>query len=201
MHKFLLPAIVTFSLIFFSSSYAANKKFTSTINSSIISPIKLEVNLSEEMLYRAQNLPKKLSDRNGARLNSGFSGNGFYGDKELKKLISKLEVNIKNEFSKYDIKISDDAETVLNVTLLDAKPNRPTFSQLAKEPNLSHQSFATGGAEIQARLLSPDGRIIGNLNYKNYESDIKNSRYGSTWKDSKKAFYWFAVKSAKALKK
>lgn len=200
MHKFLLPAIVAFSLIFFSSSYAANKKFTSTINSSIISPIKLEVNLSEEMLYRAQNLPKKLSDRNGARLNSGFSGNGFYGDKELKKLISKLEVNIKNEFSKYDIKISDDAETVLKVTLVDAIPNRPTFSQLAKEPNLSHQSFATGGAEIQARLLSPDGRVIGNLNYKNYESDIKNSRYGSTWKDSKKAFYWFAVKSAKALK-
>ena len=74
-----------------------------------------------------------------------------------------MEVNIKNEFSKYDIKISDNAETVLNVTLVNAIPNRPTFSQLAKEPNLSYQSFATGGAEIHAELLSPDGKVIGNL--------------------------------------
>jgi len=49
-------------------------------------------------------------------------------------------------------------------------------------------------------LLSPSGKVIGKFIYENYETDIKNSRYGSTWKDSKRAFYWFAMKSAKALK-
>jgi len=200
MRIILVSIITTISLICYTSGYAANKKFINTINTSVTFPIKLDINFSDDMLHRAENLPKRLKDRNGSKLNSGFSGNGFYGDKELKKLISKLEISIKNQFKKFNIEISEDAETILSVTLVDAKPNRPTFRQLAKEPSLSYQSFATGGAKIQAELLSPSGKVIGKFIYENYETDIKNSRYGSTWKDSKRAFYWFAMKSAKALK-
>jgi len=71
---------------------AAKRGFDSTVTAPLSSAVKLEIVLSEDMLYRANNLPEKLSDRGNARSSrSGFSGNGFYGEKDLNRLTERLE--------------------------------------------------------------------------------------------------------------
>jgi hypothetical protein len=152
------------------------------------------------MAHRANNLPEKLSDRSNARsYNSGFSGNGFYGDRDLERLTKRLQSNLEKKFKKKGIEISDTASTVLRITIEDAKPNRPTFRQLSKEPGLSYQSFSNGGAELQAELIAAGGESLGTMSYRFYENDIRNAQYGGTWGDAHRAFGRFASKAAKTL--
>jgi len=87
----------------------------------------------------------------------------------------------------------------LRVKIADAKPNRPTFGQLSKQPNLSFRSLGTGGAELEGELIAAGGRSLGTMNYKWYETDIRDAQYGGTWSDAHRAFSRYARKTAKTL--
>jgi len=174
--------------------------YDSTITAPQITTIKLDVRLSEDMAFRANNLPKKLSDRGNSRgLNNGFAGNGFYGDRELKKLTERLSEKVSYRLEKQGIKVSDTASTTLVVTLDDARPNRPTFEQLSRQSSLSFQSFATGGAEIKSELFDTSGASLGSSEYRWYENDIRDAGFGSTWQDANRAIGFFSRKIAKDL--
>src|SRR5690242_18706293 len=41
------------------------------------------------------------------------------------------------------------------LTLIDARPNRPTFEQLGDKPGLSMESFGVGGATIEGAYVAP----------------------------------------------
>jgi len=152
------------------------------------------------MAHRANNLPEKLSDRGNARsLRAGFAGNGFYGDRDIERLTERLESKLEKKFAKKGIEVSDTASTVLRITIEDAKPNRPTFNQLSKQPGLSFQSFANGGAELEAELIAAGGQSLGTMSYRYYENDIRYAQNGGTWHDAHRAFSSFASKAAKTL--
>ena len=179
----------------------AKTGFDTSVTTPLTSAVKIEVVLSEDMAHRANNLPKKLSDRSHARgLRSGFSGNGFYGDRDLERLTERLESKLERKLIKKGIEVSDNASTVLRITIEDAKPNRPTFNQLSKEPSLSYESIGLGGAELEAELIAAGGRSLGTMSYRYYENDIREARYGGTWSDAHRAFGRFASKAAKTLK-
>lgn len=179
---------------------AAKRGFDSTVTAPLSSAVKLEIVLSEDMLYRANNLPEKLSDRGNARSSrSGFSGNGFYGEKDLNRLTERLESKLEQRLVKKGIQVSDTASTVLRITIEDAKPNRPTFRQLSVEPGLSYQSFGNGGAELQAELIAAGGQSLGTMSYEWYENDIRDAQFGGTWTDAHRAFGRFARHAAKTL--
>ena len=199
-----MRSVLASSLLALSFAVAApamaKTGFDTTVTAPLTSAVKIEVVLSEDMAHRANNLPKKLSDRGHARgLRSGFSGNGFYGDRDLERLTERLESKLQRKLMKKGIEVSDNASTVLRITIEDARPNRPTFNQLSKEPSLSFESISLGGAELEAELIAAGGRSLGTMSYKYYENDIRDAKYGGTWSDAHRAFGRFASKAAKTL--
>lgn len=200
MRSILTSSLLALSFAIAAPALAKTRGYDTTVSAPLTSSVKIEVVFSEDMAHRANNLPEKLSDRSGARsLRSGFSGNGYYGDRDLERLTQRLQSNLEKKFGKKGIEVSDTAPTVLRITIEDAKPNRPTFTQLSKEPGLSYQSFGNGGAELQAELIAAGGQSLGTMSYTFYENDIRDARYGGTWSDAHRAFGRFASKAAKTL--
>ncbi|MDB2439202.1 hypothetical protein N9W89_10845 [Hellea sp.] len=200
MRSILLTSLfgVTFALA--APALAKGHGYNTTISAPLTSAVKIEIVLSDDMAHRANNLPEKLSERSNARsLNAGFSGNGFYGDRDLEYLKERLYKKLERRFTKKNIQVSDTAQTVLRVTIVDARPNRPTFEQLKKEVNLSFSSFAIGGAELEAELIAADGDIVGSMSYEYYEDDIRFINQSSTWNDAYKSFDRFSRRAAKTL--
>ena len=182
-----------------SSHFEAH--ITGDINAALQTPISIKVKLSEDLQYRAEHLSKKLKDRSLSRgLNNGFSGNGFYGKKALANLAKRLERRTTKRLEKAGIDVNENAPTVLELTLIDAKPNRPTFRQMSKNASLSHRSFGIGGAKFEAKLIAPSGDLA-NFKYKWYENNILDARYNGTWTDANRAIDRFARKLSKALSK
>ncbi|HEY3951606.1 hypothetical protein [Phenylobacterium sp.] len=79
----------------------------------------------------------------------------------------------------------------IELVLVDAKPNHPTFKQLSDTPGLSMRSFSIGGARIEGRAVAPDGAVTP-LRYSYMESDIRWTRGFSTWTDAELTFDRFA---------
>ena len=171
------------------------------ISQPITGPIKLEIVVSEDLAHRANNLPKKISDRrSGSRIGASFSSNGHYGDRAIEFLLEDLEEELVRDFSKRDITLSETAPTVLKVTIEKVKNNRPTFNQLSRDSNLSFQSFGIGGANVSALLTSLNGEVLGEAKY-DYYSDFRD--FGlqgrSVWTDTSVAFSKFSRQFSKKL--
>ena len=199
MLKFLAAPLIAISFAISAPAMAKNG-FQTTVSEPLLTAVKVEVVVGEDLAYRANNLPRKTSARTTSRrLNRGFESNGHYGDREIERLIAKLQTKIAIKFNKKGIEISDDAPTILRVTITDAIPNRPTFEQQSRDVGLSLQSISTGGAKIESELIAADGRSLGTLNYSYYENDIRDSQFGSTWNDAYDAFRRYAHRAAKTL--
>lgn len=200
MRKLLTSSLVALTLVASSPVLAKSFGFDSTVTEPLNSAVKVEIVLSEDLAHRANNLPKKLSDRSsGSRFRSGFANNGYYGDRELERLSQRLQSKIETKFAKKGISVSDTAPTTLRVTIESAKPNRPTFEQLSRETGLSFKSIGIGGAEITSELIAAGGSSLGTIDYTWYENDIRDARFRGTWGDAYRAFDRYASRAAKTL--
>jgi hypothetical protein len=86
----------------------------------------------------------------------------------------------------------------IEITIHDAKPNKPTFRQLGKRPGLSYGlSFGIGGADLEARFTTAAGEQR-TVRYKWYETDITEAVNSGTWDDAERAIRRFAAEVAKA---
>ncbi len=200
MRQFIKSSLLIGSLIIAAPSLANANGFESTIMTPVATDVKIEIRLSEDLAHRANNLPEKFSDRgNSAGRSSAFSQNGFYGEKDLLKLQTRLEKRLRQQLGKRGVNVSDAAPTVLRVTLTDVKNNRPTFRQLSRSSGLSLESFGTGGAELEAELLSAGGGSLGTMDYEWYQFDIRDAQFGGIWTDAHRAMDRFAKRAAKKL--
>lgn len=180
---------------------AQARGFDTTLSQAVTGPLKLEVIVSEDLAHRANNLPKKLSDRGSTRrLNSAFANNGKYGDREIVRLLEDMQDELTEDFEKRGLILSESAPMILRVTINEVKPNRPTFNQLSKDASLSFQSYGIGGADISAEFISADGSVIGTAEY-NYFSNFNDRPFRSagTWSDAELAFSRFSKKLSKKL--
>jgi hypothetical protein len=83
----------------------------------------------------------------------------------------------------------------IQVTIVDADPNRPTMQQLSDEPGLDAiRSISIGGAELSATL--PGGEIVTHRRYNHSLADIVGP--ATTWTEARRAIRQFAVKVADA---
>lgn len=192
-----LPAIA----ILATPAFAQARGFDSDFSQKITGPFKLEVVVSEDLAHRANNLPKKLSDRGSrTRLNSGFGNNGKYGDREIEYLLEEMQEEITEDFAKRGLILSDTAPTLLRVTINEVKPNRPTFNQLSVEPSLSFKSIGIGGADVSAEIIGQGGNVIGTAEYDYFSSFNDRPLAGSgIWTDADRAFSRFSKKLSKKL--
>ncbi len=196
-----LAVILTLSATLGLSSFAQARGFKSDLSTTISGPINVEVVVSEDLAHRAENLPKKLSDRGSSRrLNAAFSSNGKYGQKEIDRLVEDVNEELTEDFAKYGIAISENATTTLRVTLEMAKPNRPTFNQLSEDPGLSFRSFGIGGAELTADLIGANGESLGTMEYDYYSSfNERGFKPIGIWEDADRSISRFSKRATKKL--
>jgi hypothetical protein len=199
MRKFL--TILSAAALMATPAMAQARGFDSDFSQKVTGPYKLEVVASEDLAHRANNLPKKLSDRGtSSRLRGSFSNNGKYGEKEIENLLEDMEMEITHDFTKRGLTLSDTAPTILRITINEVKPNRPTFNQLSKDPSLSFRSLSIGGADVSAEIISAGGSVVGTAEYDYFSSfnDI-NIRSNGIWTDTNRAFSRFSKKLSKKL--
>ena len=102
-----------------------------------------------------------------------------YGQRELDFLARELQQSVARRVGA--------APGRYELTIVDAKPNRPTFEQLGDRPGLSQLSLGVGGATIDGAYVAPDGSRTP-IRYGWYESDITWARNATTWGDAETAF-------------
>lgn len=199
MRKFL--TLISAVAVLSTPAFAQARGFDSDFSQNVMGPFKLEVVVSEDLAHRANNLPKKLSDRGSrSHLNASFSNNGKYGDREIEYLLEEMQEELVEDFTKRGLTFSDSATTLLRVTIEEVKPNRPTFNQLTEDTSLSFRSFGIGGADITAEFVSAGGEVIGTAEYDYYSNFNDHTIYASgTWSDTNRAFSNFSKRLSKKL--
>jgi hypothetical protein len=87
----------------------------------------------------------------------------------------------------------------VDVTIIDAKPSRPTFKQGADTPGLDlFRSVSLGGMKIQAVAYDEAGNATEPFEYDWYENDIRNAGL-TTWQDARRASKRFASRFAETV--
>jgi hypothetical protein len=110
-----------------------------------------------------------------------------YGIREVETLADRLRHDVQRELARTGAY----PDGRIELTLVDAKPNRPTSKEMGAKPGLSFQSFGVGGARIEGRIVAANGSVRS-LSYSWYETDIRNAPYQSTWGDAEYTFDNFA---------
>jgi hypothetical protein len=111
-----------------------------------------------------------------------------YGVRDIQRLADELQRDVERELARKGA-LGDGGR--LDLVLVDAKPNRPTFKQLSDTPGLSFQSFGVGGATIEGRAVAADGTVTP-LRYRWYETDIRQAARGGVWSDAEWTINRFA---------
>jgi hypothetical protein len=115
-----------------------------------------------------------------------------YGMQEVQRLADHLRADVERSLTRSGAYDGARVELVL----VDAVPNRPTFKQLGDKPGLSFESFGVGGAAIEGRVVRSDG-VDAPLAYKWYETDIRWAPVSSTWADAEWTIDRFAYRLAR----
>jgi len=110
-----------------------------------------------------------------------------YGVKDVDRLAQNLRAEVERELAKTGAYQDGRVELVL----VDAVPNRPTFKQMSDTPGLSMQSFGIGGATIEGQAVAADGTVTP-LRYRWYETDIRQTWANWIWTDAEYTFDRFA---------
>ncbi|HZZ34176.1 MAG TPA: hypothetical protein VFE03_00525 [Caulobacteraceae bacterium] len=116
-----------------------------------------------------------------------------YGQKDLDMLARDLKRDVERALARSGSAGPGGAS--LQLVLVDAVPNRPTFKQLGDHVGLSYDSFGVGGAAIEGAIVYPDGRRQP-VRYKWYETDIRQTPNLWTWTDAAWTFEQFADRLA-----
>jgi hypothetical protein len=89
----------------------------------------------------------------------------------------------------------------IELSIVNARPNRPTFEQAASTPGLdSFNSISIGGAELQGVVRNSSGAVIQTVEHRYYSHDLWYARYNAdTWGDARRAMRRFATKVADAV--
>jgi hypothetical protein len=87
----------------------------------------------------------------------------------------------------------------IEVTIVDADPNRPTIQQISDRPGLDAiRSISIGGANLHAVLRRADGTAISEVDHRRYNHSIEDVGASTTWSEARRAIHQFANKVADA---
>ncbi|MEZ6011232.1 MAG: hypothetical protein R3C08_05090 [Hyphomonas sp.] len=118
-----------------------------------------------------------------------------YGVREGEYLKKEVSDDLTRELAKAGVDVAK-----IDVTILDARPSKPTFKELADKPGLDYgASISTGGMKLSAVAYDADGNEQNTFEYSWYEHDIRYAGL-TTWYDANKASNRFARNFAEELK-
>ena len=110
-----------------------------------------------------------------------------YGVRDVQRLADNLRADVEKALAR----TGAHADARVDLVLVDAIPNRPTFKQLSDRPGLSLESFGIGGAKIEGQITAADGAVTP-VSYRWYESDIRQAYGNWVWSDAEWTFDRFA---------
>jgi hypothetical protein len=117
-----------------------------------------------------------------------------YGEREGVYLSDRVREDLERALTKSGVDVAR-----IDVTILDAKPSRPTFKQGGDEPGLDmHRSVSVGGMKLSAVTYDAAGNASEPFEYKWFETDIRQAGL-TTWHDARRASSRFASRYAKSL--
>lgn len=118
-----------------------------------------------------------------------------YGVREGEYLRTAVNEAIQAELTRRGV--SADSASI-DVTIVDAEPNRPTMQQLFDRPSLDGTSISIGGAELRATVRSANGATteVSHRRYNHSLADLVGP--ATTWTEARRAIRQFAVKVADA---
>lgn len=88
----------------------------------------------------------------------------------------------------------------VEITIVNAEPNRPTMQQLRYDPSLDPmRSVSIGGAELVAVIRGADGRVLEEVRHRRFNHSL-DDLVGppTTWTEARRAINQFATKVADA---
>lgn len=87
----------------------------------------------------------------------------------------------------------------IEVSIVDADPNRPTMQQMRDTPGLDFRSVSLGGAELHAVLRGADGQVVEEVSHRRYNHSLQDiGGAAATWTEARRAIRRFADKVADA---
>jgi hypothetical protein len=117
-----------------------------------------------------------------------------YGLKEGDYLADRVRKDLQRELARTGANVDR-----IDVTILDAKPSRPTFKQAGDMPGLDvHRSVSVGGMKLSAVAYDAAGQASEPFEYKWFENDIRQAGL-TTWQDARRASSRFANRFAKQV--
>ncbi|GAM97896.1 hypothetical protein U91I_01526 [alpha proteobacterium U9-1i] len=122
------------------------------------------------------------------------------GARDSQVLADFVTRTVSRQLTQRGASIADGAPVRVEITIVDADPNRPTWEEMRRTPGLSEfWSVSTGGAELSATLRGADGRVLGEVSHRYFSNSLADI-VGSpdTWSDANRATYRFARKVADA---
>lgn len=122
------------------------------------------------------------------------------GVREGETLRQAVETSVSRALARAGASVSNGAPVTIEISIIDADPNRPTMHQLAEEPGLDFgRSYSIGGAELRAVLRGSDGRVLTEVTHRRYNYSI-DELLGppATWSEARRAINQFATKVADA---
>ncbi len=118
-----------------------------------------------------------------------------YGVREGEYLSQRVQRDLTRALEKAGVDVAR-----IEVTIVDARPSRPTFKQAGDRPGLDMmRSVSTGGMDLKAIAYTAEGAEAAQLEYKWYETDIRYAGL-TTWQDASRASDRFARRLAAKLK-
>jgi hypothetical protein len=88
----------------------------------------------------------------------------------------------------------------IELSIVDAAPNRPTMEQLSANPSLdAMNSISVGGAELRAVLRDASGAALAEVEHRYYAPSLRDASFAAgTWSDARRSMRRFAEKVADA---
>lgn len=95
--------------------------------------------------------------------------------------------------------VGQGAGLTVEVSIIDADPNRPTMAQLSEQPGLDGgRSISIGGAELHAVIRGADGTVISEVTHRRYNHSLEDVFGATTWSEARRSIRRFAEKVADA---
>lgn len=118
-----------------------------------------------------------------------------YGEREGERLTRDISDDLDKAFEKAGVTAAR-----VEVVIIDAKPNRPTFEQLSATPGLDAiRSISIGGMELSGTAYDADGNVLATQDYEWFQNNIRDVIGFGTWGDANRASRRFAKKMANQL--
>ncbi|MES1200564.1 MAG: hypothetical protein ABUS57_03850 [Pseudomonadota bacterium] len=124
-----------------------------------------------------------------------------YGAREQTYLTGLVVHDVTEALKRQGGDVAASGPITIEVTLVRADPNRPTFEQMGRPPFPDFASFSVGGAELHAVLRSADGRVLTEVSTRRYDPQLDEFvATSSTWAAARRAISVFASDVAAAYR-